>query len=69
MAKGSLTFELPQERDEFEQAQKAGAYQAALHELWNWARALDKYSDQTTVTVGELRAKISEILNDYEVDV
>lgn len=64
---GKLVFKLPEEREEFHDAQNGVNYHIALVDLDNWLRALVKYEDKTKVTVDEVREKIREILGGLEL--
>jgi hypothetical protein len=43
--KATLSFELPEEREEFEAATKGSAYKATLTDLDNYLRSRLKYED------------------------
>ena len=57
--KGIIEFALPEEREEFLTAQNGINYKIALEEVDQWLRNLSKYTDQVTVTIEEVRARIS----------
>lgn len=62
--KAYLSFKLPEEREEFLHAQNGTAYKAALEELDNFLRAMQKYEDKELVTIEFVRAKIREIMQE-----
>jgi hypothetical protein len=80
--KGILEFNLPEEREEFETAVKAGKYSAAIDEIGNEvfrpARKhgygtkeiqdlIDKNPEDATELISLLEDKFYEILRSYEV--
>lgn len=64
---GILKFKLPEEREEFELSQQAGALSCVLSELDNWLRAASKYQNLDTIPINEVRDKIRELEEQYEV--
>lgn len=64
---GILKFKLPEECEEFELAQQAGALHCVLSELEGWLRAKTKYENIKNVTVEDVREKIRELKDEYEV--
>jgi hypothetical protein len=67
MSYGVLKFRLPDELDEFEQAQKAGAYIARIEDFRNYLRSLAKYGEMTEIEHNktcEIREKFFEIFGD-----
>jgi hypothetical protein len=60
--KGVLEFTLPEEHEEFDDAQKGTFYRAGIEDLDNWLRGLAKYQDLEIVKIEEVRAKIRELL-------
>lgn len=48
--KGTLSFTLPEEQEEFETAQKGWKYLAALDEMDEWLRSELKYKELTAAT-------------------
>jgi hypothetical protein len=72
--KAILEFNLPEERDEFNTANKAGSYIAALQEYDNLLRGIVKYgseefSEADAVVVEKLRDKLHSIANDAGFDI
>ena len=63
--KSALIFNLPEEREDFELAQKGWAYKRVIDELHSWLRQLSKYENKKTVTIDQLKEKIIEPQNDY----
>lgn len=60
---GTLTFNLPEEQEEFEHAQNAHKYRSALQEFDNHLRGQLKYcelSDQEREIYERLREKLAE---------
>jgi hypothetical protein len=62
-----LKFNLPEETEEHLTALNGGKYKCILSDMDNWLRAKYKYEDQETVTVEESRAKLRELMQEYEV--
>lgn len=58
--KGILSFTLPEEQEEFEQAQNAGKMHAVIDDLFNLIRTKIKYENKTTISLEELREWLSE---------
>ena len=52
--KAILEFELPDEKEEFEMARRAGALSNTLHKFANWLRTQRKYSEDTTIDYEDL---------------
>lgn len=61
--KGILEFDLPEEQDEFDAANKAQHYRNSLIELDCWLRKLEKYEDKVVVEISKVRELINEALN------
>lgn len=69
---GILKFKLPEERDEFEVAQKAADYKIALFELDQWLRSRIKYHDLSTEhqdILQSVRDELHRITVDSGLDV
>ncbi|NBO56610.1 MAG: hypothetical protein EBU84_18925 [Actinobacteria bacterium] len=67
--KGTLTFDLPEESEEFELARNGWRYKAALEDMDNWLRSKLKYEDldDKTYEIYELcRTKLREYANDLD---
>lgn len=73
MPKATLTFNLPEERDEFNTANKAVDMSIVLSEFDNYLRGILKYGSERYKTkkellvVEELRTKLNELRTEYEV--
>ena len=59
--RGTLSFNLPEEKDDFKLATNAGAYSCALLEMGNFLRSLVKYRELTE----EQRTIVEEIREKY----
>ena len=70
MANGSLSFNLPEEQVEFEQAVKAGDMYGVLVELDSELRNHLKHNshpDWDSVTVEEIRKILNELMTDRSI--
>ena len=61
--KAILEFTLPEETNEHQTALEGGKWRAALEELDNWLRGIDKYGGEVPTAQG-VRTKIYEILQE-----
>ena len=61
--KALLEFNLPEEREDFQLTQKAGAMASALEELYQYKRSLCKYDERDSLPKDEVVGKLEEILN------
>lgn len=66
MSKIIMEFNIPEEREEYEHAYLGIARSIIIDELDNWLRSLTKYQDIDTISVNEVRDKISELRSQYE---
>lgn len=64
MSKGILEFKLPEEREEFELAQKGVQLSAQIENFYLWIRNKHKYGERETVTIEELQDAYNEIFVD-----
>jgi hypothetical protein len=64
---GILKFKLPEEQEEFDLARKAGALHCVLWDLSQWLRAKSKYEDVDTLTVDEIREKLVQLKDEYDI--
>jgi len=69
-----LEFNLPEEQEEFELANKGPSYSIALYDLDMFLRSKIKYppdtvTDQELAIYEEIRSKLHEIANDHQVKV
>lgn len=69
MPKGTLEFDLPEEREEFETAQKAVLYLIVLSDYRNWLRSLDKHTNKKSVKIEDARAKLYELCNERGIEI
>jgi hypothetical protein len=53
--KGILQFDLPEEREDFEHAQKATHYVAIIEDLFNLLRQKSKYENKKSIAITELQ--------------
>lgn len=73
MPKATLTFNLPEERDEYKTVMKAADMSIVLSEYDNFLRGILKYgserykTDEELLVVEELRTKLNELRTEYEV--
>jgi hypothetical protein len=67
MPKAYLSFNLPEENEEFYYAQKGIVYSIAISDLDNWLRDLSKYKNRTKISIQEVRDKINELLTDMRL--
>jgi hypothetical protein len=49
-----LKFKLPEEREEFDLALRAGRAEIVIENLFNWIRQKRKYEDKETVSLEQL---------------
>ena len=64
----TLKYKLPEEADEFKQAQKAGDYACAIHDFSQWLRQKYKYESVETISLEEVRKQFYEILEEWDVN-
>lgn len=65
--KAILEFNLPEEREEFELAQRAGKAEAIITDIWQLLRQKTKYEDQSTIDIEDLKEFISRICSEEGV--
>ena len=68
MPKATLTFNLPEEQDEFSDSFYGWRYRAALDDLDGWLRNKFKYEDQANISIEEVRRKLREELDGIPFD-
>lgn len=56
--KAYLSFRLPEEKEEFELAQRAGAAEIIIEDILNYLRTAQKYEDKKVVSINDLRTFI-----------
>jgi hypothetical protein len=59
--KGILSFNLPEETEDFKLAQDGWKYKAILEEVDNELRKMFKYEDKTTIDITEVRQLINNL--------
>lgn len=67
----TMEFNLPEEKEDFENAKNGNAYYAILHGLTEWLRRQHKY-DAGEVAVDAawaVRGQLSDLLSEYNVDL
>lgn len=69
MPKAILEFSLPDEREEFEIAQKAIQYSIILEDYSNWLRSLDKHTNKVNIKIEDARAKLYELCNERGIEI
>lgn len=71
--KATLTFDLPEEREEFELATRAAAFMLVLHDFDQHLRSQMKYNDQLSAEqfkiYDDLRSKLHEFASDNNVEI
>lgn len=70
MPKATISFSLPEEKEEYETTMKAVSYACALEDFRNYLRSRLKYEELTeeqSKTLDEVRTKFFEILADNEI--
>ena len=65
--KGILTFNLPEEQEEFEMAQNGWKWNMVVHETLQELRKYIKYEDKETVNCEEFRQFIWDLMNEYDL--
>lgn len=66
---GKLVFKLPEEREDFEMAQKGWEYRIVLSDVCDELRKRYKYMDQETIKIDELRELIANMLSERNLDL
>lgn len=72
MANGSLSFTLPEERQEFEDACKAGDFRSVLGHFDDELRSHLRYNshpDWDSTTVEEVRKILYDLIADYGIQI
>jgi hypothetical protein len=65
--KAYLSFRLPEEREEFELAQRAGAAEIVLEDIDDYLRDLFKYENKELISIEELRTFIHDLKKEYNI--
>lgn len=66
---GKLIFKLPEERPEFEQAQRAGKAEGILFDLYQMLRTKSKYQDEDNIKIDELRDWLNTECSEAGIDI
>lgn len=66
--KATLEFELPEERSEFETANRGGEYASALHDIKQVFRSFHKHTDQTPEDIAAAFQAIEAIVSEVELE-
>ena len=74
MSKATLTFDLPEEQDEFDTVNNAGKYYSVLWDLDQYLRNFVKYpSDREdpilTDTMAKVRDELWRLMKEYNLDL
>jgi len=67
MSRGTLSFKLPEESEEFELAQDGWKYKCAMDDVLAELRSKSKYEDKDSLTIDEIREIIAECLAEYDL--
>jgi hypothetical protein len=62
----TLKFILPEEREGFELAQKAGLYHSLLWDVRKYARQLRKYDERETLDKQEVIDQLHKLLTEFD---
>ena len=65
--KATLTFNLPEEKEEFETTLLAGKMASFIREFENYLRRLDKYDLRETYNIVEIRDDFYEKLREHDL--
>jgi hypothetical protein len=65
--KAKLSFKLPKEKYEFNQAVNGWKYASCLLDIWNKFRELDKYDDRSDMPIEEARQFVIDIFSENNV--
>lgn len=66
--KAYLSFNLPEDSEEFKDAQNGSRLKIAVEEFDDWLRGLEKYSNLDTVSIQEARDKLREFKDSRLMD-
>ena len=67
MSKATLSFNIPEEREEFEAAVHGGEYKDVIYQIDMRLRNMEKYEDKETITIEDARSMIREFLGDLPI--
>jgi hypothetical protein len=62
-----LEFNGIEEQEEYQNALNGWRYRAILHDIKQMIRSKDKYTDEESISLDELRLYIADKSNEYEV--
>lgn len=61
----TITFTLPDEQQEFEQASRGGALAGILFDIDQELRSMEKYQNKVQISTGQMREMIREKLEEH----
>jgi hypothetical protein len=67
--KVTLEFDGIEEQEEYNNALNGWRYRAILHDIKDMIRSKDKYTDEESISLDELRLYIADKTNEYEVSI
>ena len=67
--KAVLEFDLPEEQEEYKLHMEGPKYSLVLYDLDNFLRNKYKYEDQETITIEEVRNKLTEFCTEHECSI
>jgi len=65
--KAKLTFNLPEESEEFESAANGSYYKSAIFEFDQKLRSIEKYSEIESMTIESVRDMLRDYLSNYNL--
>ena len=69
--KAQLTFNLPEDHEEFTDAVNGNAYKAVIFQIDQWMRSQIKHQemiDECRMKLADARAELREIMNEHNVN-
>jgi hypothetical protein len=69
MPKAMLSFNLPDETEEFNAAKDGGLAFSVINEYFNYLRTLSKYEDVTTISVEEAREELLRLMKYHDLEI
>ena len=64
-----LEFNGVEEQEDYHNALNGWRYRAILHDIKEMIRSKDKYTDEESISLDELRLYIADKSNEYEVSI
>jgi hypothetical protein len=64
-----LEFNGIEEQEEYQNALNGSRYRAILYDITQMIRSKDKYTDEESISLDELRLYIADKSNEYEVSI